>query len=371
MQQTIYAAFALLAALGAGDFAAVDESRETPTRFEYTQVHMGTRFRILLYAGSEGVANRAATAAMDRIAALDKALSDYKQDSELSLLGAASPTAKPVPLSDDLWNVLAYSQKLADRTEGAFDVTLGPYSRLWRRARRRKELPPKDLLQKAGHSVGYKKLILDHCRQTATLTSEKMRLDLGAIAKGYAADEALIVLRDRGIESALIDAAGDIVTTGPPPGKSGWKVTVANLSNAEAPTEKQGRVPQEHPEKSAPNESATGSRLVIKDAAVATSGDLYQHLEIDGRRYSHIIDPFSGIGLAGQTSVTIIAPDGMTADSLASAISVLGVDKGLALVRDMPGVACRFTWIDSDGKTSVRQTETFLPYMATSDPDEK
>ena len=347
MRQFILAGFAVLATLGAGDVAEGGEgvtgkADEALSRFEFAQVHMGTRFRIVLYAGSENAANLAATAAMQRIEDLDNALSDYKPESELSRLSAASPTTAAVAISDDLWNVLFRSQQLARQTDGAFDVTIGPHSRLWRRARRRKELPPNDLLDKARASVGHRHLRVHSCNKTAELLASNMRLDLGAIAKGYAADEALAVLREHGIGSAMIDAAGDIVVSNAPSGKESWRVAIASIAQ-----EKDGKEP------------ANASYLSLNNASIATSGDLYQHLEIDGKRYSHIIDPRTGVGISGQTSVTIIAPDGMTADSLASAVSVMGRKKGFAFLQKMPKVACRFAWIDDNGKPQVRDTKNF------------
>lgn len=322
----------------------------TLKRFEFAQVHMGTHFRILLYAESENAANIAGTAALKRIEQLDEKLSDYKHESELSRLSRSSPTEKPIAVSDDLWNVLSRGQRLARQTDGAFDVTIGPHSRLWRRARRRKELPPDEMLNKAKAAVGYRHLQLDSCQQTAELKVANMRLDLGAIAKGYAADEALLVLRDHGITSALIDAAGDIVCSDAPPNKPGWKVAIASLQRTQ--TEDQNSADEKE-------NTFQPHYLTVHNTSIATSGDLYQHLEIDGRRYSHIIDPRTGLGIAGQTSVTIVASDGMTTDSLASAISVLGVDQGFKLLKEMPSVACRFAWIDEQGEIQTRTTDNF------------
>jgi len=323
------------------------ESRDALRRFELTQSHMGTRFRIVLYADSEAVANRAATAAMQRIAAIDASLSDYKADSELRRISAASPMTDPMAVSDDLWNVLSHAQRLSAVSGGAFDVTVGPYSRLWRRARRRKELPTAELLATARERVGHRHVRLDSCGQSVQLLAPGMQLDLGAIAKGYAADEALAALRSHGIDAALVDASGDIVASDPPPNKAAWNIQVAGLGESRAD---EGSL-------------KAGGRMQIANRAIATSGDLYQHVEMDGRRYSHIIDPRTGIGIPGQTSVTVIAPNGMMADSLASAISVLGVEEGLRLAAETPNVACRFEWIEEGGTRHRRDTANFQQYV--------
>jgi thiamine biosynthesis lipoprotein len=278
---------------------------------------MGVPFKIILYAPNQETANAAFAAAFSRIAQLDRALSDYDPESELSRLSRTAPSEVGVRVSDDLWAVLARSQQLAAETRGAFDVTVGPYIRLWRRARRSKQLPSPERLLQARAAVGHEHLKLDARRYTARLLVPDMRLDLGGIAMGYAVDEALEVLRARGITRALVDASGDIGVGDPPPGQAGWTIDVAPLS-ADGPPARQ---------------------ISLAGAAVTTSGDAFQHVEIDGRRYSHIVDPRTGMGLTDRSGVTVIARDCITADSLATAVSVLGPREGLALVEKTPGAA--------------------------------
>jgi thiamine biosynthesis lipoprotein len=278
---------------------------------------MGTQFRIVFYAPDEAAAKKAADAAFARIAHLDDTMSDYKETSELMALGrqAGGP---PVKVSDDLFRVLAASQKVARRSDGAFDVTIGPVVRLWRRARRQRELPAPQRLAAARELVGYEKLILNEQARTARLLKKGMLLDLGGIAKGFAADEAQAVLKQHGIRSALVAAGGDIVVSGPPPGSPGWRIGIAPLDAPDKPPTRQ---------------------LVLKDAAVSTSGDAEQFVEINGKRYSHIVDPKTGVGLLGRNSVTVVAPNGMTSDSLATAVSVLGPAKGIELIDTTEGTA--------------------------------
>jgi thiamine biosynthesis lipoprotein len=204
--------------------------------------------------------------------------------------------------------MLDRSQRLARETRGAFDITCGPVVSLWRKARREKKLPDDAKLKEALGAVGHDKLRLDAGPRTAELLVPYMRLDLGAIAKGYAVDQALEVLRTHGIRSALVSGGGDMAVSGAPPGKKGWRIELAPLDVTNAPQE----------------------FVSLKNAALATSGDIFQHLEINGVRYSHILDPRTGVGLTDHSLVVVIAKDCTTADSLSTTVSVLGPDQGRA-----------------------------------------
>lgn len=287
-------------------------------RYQFTQPQMGMPFRIIVYAENENRATRAAEAAYARVAQLNNVLSDYEDDSELTLLSKTSGSGQAVRLSDDLWHVLDAAQRLSARSGGAFDVTVGPCVNLWRRARRQRELPEPARLEAARRAVGFRNLHLDARSQTATLQVPHMRLDLGGIAKGYALDAALQVLDAQGLSRALITCGGDMAAGDPPPGQPGWRIEIAPLDLTNAPPP---------------------HFVWLVRRGLATSGDLFQRLEIGGKRYSHIVDPRTGIGLTDHSLVTIIAPNAMTADSLATAVSVLGPKAGLALVEATPKVA--------------------------------
>lgn len=291
-------------------------------RYEFVQPQMGTEFQIVLYTTDEAVAKRAAGRAFARVAALNAVLSDYDDESELMRLcaGAGGP---PKPVSEDLWRVLTKAREVSERSEGAFDVTMGPVVRLWRRARRQRALPDAAALAVAREKVDYRLMELDPGRRTVRLARAGMRLDLGGIAKGYAADEALKVLRAEGISSALVAAGGDIALGDAPPGEAGWRIAIAAAGGGED-------LP----------------RLILKHANVSTSGDAEQFLEVEGVRYSHVVDPRTGLGVRGQSSVTVVARDGMTADSLATAVSVLGPDAGMNLVEETPGAAAIFVRVE-------------------------
>lgn len=285
-------------------------------RYESTERHMGVFFRIVVYAKDEESANAATGAAFSRVAELNRIMSDYDPESELSRLSKSSPTESPIKVSKELWTVLETSQRLSKKSRGAFDVTVGPMSRLWRRARRQKQLPRESRISEGKRSVGYLFMQLDETAQSVKLMRPDMRLDLGGIAKGFAADEALRTLRERGIRRALVDASGDLALGDPPPDKQGWRIGIAPLEPDAPPSE----------------------YLLLANCGVATSGDAWQHVEIDGTRYSHIVDPRTGLGLTDQSSVTVVAPSGMLADGYASAISVLGPESGIDLAESSEGI---------------------------------
>ncbi len=287
-------------------------------RFEFSKPQMGVPFRIVLYASSPEKAEAAARKAFSRVEELNQILSDYEYDSELSTLSRTAGSHSAVPLSPDLWNVLSRAQALSAETDGAFDITVGPLTSLWRKARREKQMPSPDKLSLAQRSVGWKLLHLDPKKRTATLLTNAMRLDLGSIAKGYAVDEAMKSLKQSGIRSALVAAAGDILVSKAPPKRKGWDISVGAFDTPDSP---QGFV------------------LSLSHRAVCSSGDFFQKLEIDGKRYSHIVDPKTGIGLTDHSLVTAIADDAITANTWATAISVMGPTKGLAKAESHGGLA--------------------------------
>ncbi|HEY3742692.1 MAG TPA: FAD:protein FMN transferase [Bryobacteraceae bacterium] len=275
-------------------------------RFEAVEPHMGSMVHIVLYAPDEDAAKRAFQSAFARVAELDGILSDYKADSELNRLCAA----RSAIVSIDLFRVLDASLRLASESQGAFDITAGPMIRLWREARKTGVLPDAAALRATQAHSGWRKLTLDRVTRRATLAEADMQLDVGGIAKGYVADEAVQTLKQHGIVSALVAASGDIAVSDPPPGKSGWDLTIELLG---------------------------GTRdIKLRNAAVSTAGDTEQFVEIGGVRYSHIINPATGQALTTPIAVSVIAPTGLEADGLDTTISVLGVERGLELLKPHP-----------------------------------
>jgi FAD:protein FMN transferase len=318
------------------------------TRFESTQTHMASKFTIALYAPDENTANRALDAAFARIAALDACLSDYAPESELVKLSQTAPTAEPVALSDDLFAVLSRAQEISRQSHGAFDVTVGPLTKLWRRARYTKDMPSDQRLREARAAVGFESLVLDPAAHTARLLKPHMRLDLGGIGQGYAADQALLELEKHGIHQAIVNASGDIVASGPPPGEPGWLVGVAPLASQAPP-------------------SVFG---YLAHQAISTSGDAFQFVELNHVRYSHIVDPHTGLGLTERSSVSILAPNCTDADALATAASVLGPTAGLQWIEALPDTEALFV-VAHDDQIVTRQTSGFAKWAVEKKTAEK
>lgn len=271
-------------------------------RHEFTAVHMGVQVRIVLFASSDTAARKAARAAFDRIAELDDKMSDYRPQSEVRMLSHRPGDWQPV--SRDLLAVLARAQDVSRQSGGAFDVTVGPLVQLWRASRRAGRLPEPEALARARSRSGAALLEVDSARAMVRLSVSDMQLDLGGIAKGYILQEALAVLRAHHIASALVEAGGDLAVGDAPPGLAGWSVSVAGADTA-----------------------VLRRASALTNAAVATSGGSEQFVEIGGVRYSHVIDPRTGLGVTGRHLVTVIAHDGALADAAATALNVLGPER--------------------------------------------
>lgn len=307
---------------------------------------MAIPFRIVLYSPEGMLATNAARAAFARIHELNSLLSDYDPNSELSRLSRTAGSGEAATLSRELATVLGRAQKVSAASRGAFDVTVGPLVQLWRRARRQGELPDPARLAEAKAAVGWESIQLKNDSRaapgsrtsqiTARLLKPGMRLDLGAIAKGYALDEATRVLKTNGIRCTLVTGAGDMVAGHSPPGQPGWKIELPPLDLPGAPP---------------------GRTVWLRNRSLATSGDLFQHVEINDVRYSHIVDPHTGYGLTDHGLVTAVGRDGITTDAVATALSVLPTNRGLALARKF-GVQARIIRAPG-GKLEVAQSPGF------------
>lgn len=271
---------------------------------------MGTRARVVLHAPDEDSAAAAAGRAFAEITRLERIMSDYDPNSEAMRLCRAQHGAWH-DVSPDLLDVLEKSRRVWKASAGAFDPTIGVLTRLWREARRTGELPAREKLDDARARVGLDKLRVDPDRARVLLERDGMRLDFGGIGKGYAAGRALDLLREMGHASALVEIGGDLALGEPPPGQSGWRIRVRTGLDDDR-------------------------QLVLSNVGVATSGDLDQSVEIGGVRYSHILDPQTGLGLTERIAVTAIAPEAWLADALASAASVMDPALSPSLARRWP-----------------------------------
>lgn len=279
-------------------------------RYEAAETHMGTLFRLVVWAESPPPFREA----FARVREIDEALSDYKPESELNrLCRTRDAIAGP-----DLWTVLVTARRVSEETSGAFDMTIGPVVQLWRQARRRGELPDPAAVRRARSLTGWRKIRLDPKIRRVRLTRPGIQLDPGGIAKGYAADEMLRLLASRGFPRALAAAGGDIVTGDPPPGRPGWAV-------------------------------AAGLRTItMAHRAVSTSGDTEQFIEIGGKRYSHIVDPRTGSGLTNRIQVSVEAGTGVLADAYSTAFSVMGEQRARRFAAAHPEITVR---IVTSGRT--------------------
>jgi len=376
-----------------------DDAAPSLQKFEYIRPKMGTGFRIVLYAADKKAADAGAEAAFARIDQLNAILSDYDPNSELSKLSQRTlngPMPEPVKVSDDLWRVLEQSQVAAERSDGAFDITVGPFVKLWRRSRDMGELPTPERLAEARKSVGYKLMMLDPQAHAVQLLAPHMRLDVGGIGKGYASSEALAVLKKLGITRAAVGAAGDLSVGDAPPGRQGWRVAIQSLPVNVGATQPStgpfdgfdgfdkltagkltaGKLrtgPASEPAVTgeaavAPDESPAfpdfgGAYVRLSNYGASTSSDTERFTIIDGQRYSHIIDPATGLGMTHRVGVTVIAPDDTTADWMALAVCLMGPETGMALVDSTPGAAARMVSLD-DGRAAVYESKRFKEFMA-------
>lgn len=277
-----------------------------------------------------------ANAAFGRMKQLNHIMSDYNLESELRQLCARSGT-NPFPVGEDLFKVLTRAQEVSELSSGAFDVTVGPVVKLWRRARKSIQMPDKDELEAALKLVDYQSMVLDPLKKTVWLKKTGMLLDLGGIAKGYAAEEALMMLKKMGITSALVAMGGDVALGDPPPNAKGWKVGIA-------PVLEEG--------------DAASRYMLLANCAVSTSGDTEQYVLLEGKRYSHLVNPKTGIGLTERISVTIVAQHGIDSDCLTKVVSIMGMTKGMELASKLEGISCRVV-IRKNDLLEVKKSENF------------
>lgn len=307
-------------------------------KHEFSHKQMGTQIGLIFYAPEHVDADAIARSVFQRIDVLNGSLSNYIADSELNKLGKTAHIA--VDVSPDLYQILKISVAYSQRTDGAFDISLGPLIDLWKAALKRKQLPSRKKIKSAQKKTGYG--YIEFPTDTSVkLRKSGMQLDLGGIGKGFAADEALKVLRENGIHAALVDMGGDITVSGPPPNTEYWILGFSYFDG---------------------NGDEVFNKVKLRNQAIATSGDLYQYTLIDGKRYSHIIDPKSGRALSNTIQVTTIAPTGAMADAYASALSVLGIKNGKKTVNRTIGLEA-FMVEDIPGHYAKWSTPGFLAHL--------
>lgn len=291
---------------------------------------MGVRLQITVYSDSAEIAGNAIQKAVAQVKKCNRIFSDYSRNSEVVQLARNSPS-QATKVSPELFYLLTEAQTVNRSTNGAFDVTLGKLTKLWRNARKDRKLPEPEVLTKALAEIGMQQVVLNPENRTVR-TKTDLEFDFGGIAKGYAADLAMESLREDGLSIALIDLGGDLAVGDPPPEKLGWNIAIAPLKKSEP----------------------ISRFITVSNCGIATSGDMEQFVEIDGKRYSHILDPKTGLGLQRRSSVTVIAEDATQADALASAYSVMSWDESRRHLKGLSFPAgllvqeyCEGEWMES------------------------
>jgi thiamine biosynthesis lipoprotein len=302
-------------------------------RFEFTRLCMGVPTRIVTWAPSREVAVDAAATAFGEIGRLDAIMSDYQRDSELNRL-SNSAGGPPESISEDLFRIVWLAQEISLASGGAFDITVGPAVLLWREARRSGVMPSEDALSRARDLIGYRLIRHEGPDHGWRLAKAGMRLDLGGIAKGFAAQRALDLMRRRGLPRTLVALAGDVAAGDAPPGERGWRIALEG--------ERGGR--------------PVGIALLANGSA-STSGDTEQFVQIGGRRYSHVIDPHTGIGLTTPRVVSIVGKiRAEYADALATAACVLGPEETRAMLARYSGAAGAAAVFEEPGPVGQQRT---------------
>jgi thiamine biosynthesis lipoprotein len=300
-----------------------------PVRFEFSHSSMGTLFTIAGYGSDSLLAKETASAAFSLIDRFNLIMSDYNPESELMQLCRRSVSSNYIPVSDELFHVLQESLYWSKWSDGIFDISIGPYSQLWRRAGRKDLMPDSAEFQKAAALVGYQNIKLDPANQSVLLTKSGMQLDLGGIAKGYTVDKIFNLFRNNGFDTVLVDGGGDIRVGEAPLDSHGWKIRIMNGDGQD-------------------------SIAFLSNCAIATSGDLYRFTEINGIRYSHIINPFTGYGITIPRTVTVLAHTCTEADVLASILSISGPEDGFKILQRRKEVSAFIMENEKDKKKMFR-----------------
>lgn len=313
-------------------------------RFQFSENKMGSSFNLIFYHTDSSEAISIAKQCFSIIDSLNNIFSDYTSKSEVGGL-ALQKIRRDIKVSGELFEMIVLSKKAWKKSDKTFDITIGALTRLWRKANKEKKNPEETEIKKAKRSTGFENLIVNEKLKTISFTKPGMKLDFGGIVPGYAAQKVIDYLRSKNIHHALADASGDIVMSDAPPGKNGWSIGV-NLPESE-------------------NE-LWDKKLELKNCAVSTSGDVYRYTIHNGKKYSHIIDPVTGYGVTSQRNVTVIAKNGAVADWLATACSILPIEKALALA-EKENAALQIAILKNE-KISTYKTGDFDGYFQKKEP---
>lgn len=279
---------------------------------------MGNQFEISVVAEEEAFAHLAIENAVEEIRRIERLLTTFSEESQTAQINAAAGS-HPVRVDDEVFSLIERSLKVSALTQGAFDLSYGSLDkRLWNFDTSLTSLPDSKTAKQSVRLINYRNILLDKKARTVFLKEKGMRIGFGGIGKGYAADKAKAVLQTLGVQSGVVNASGDLVTWGNQPNGKPWTVGISNPNAAHLPF----------------------SFLDISNAAIATSGSYEKFAMIGGKRYSHTIDPKTGLPVAGIKSVSIICSAAELADAMATPVMVMGIRAGLHLVNQLKGIAC-------------------------------
>ncbi len=287
---------------------------------------MGNRFEISVVADDETWANERIDMAVAEISRIEKLLTTFSDDSQTNQINA-NAGIKPVKVDEEVFTLIERSLKISDLTQGAFDITYGSIDKsLWNFDVNMKSLPDRETALKSVRLINHKNVLLNREGTTVFLKEAGMRIGFGGIGKGYAADKAKVILQQNGVTSGIVNAAGDLVAWGTQPGGRPWTIGIADPDQKHTPF----------------------STLNISNMAIATSGNYEKYALIDGKKYSHTIDPKTGLPVTGIKSVTIISPSAEFADAMATPVTVMGIKVGLGMIDQLNQIACVI--IDENGR---------------------
>lgn len=279
---------------------------------------MGNRFEISVVHEDKNWAEERIEEAIEEIRRIEKLLTTFSDDSQTNQINA-NAGEKPVKVDKEVFDLIQRSIRISNLTQGAFDITYGSIDKsLWNFDKNMTELPSREVAKEMVRLINYQNIEVDEAKTTVLLKEKGMRIGFGGIGKGYAADKAKALMQNNGVTSGIVNASGDLITWGNQPDGKPWTVGIADPNTKEKPF----------------------SALNISNYAIATSGDYEKFVMIDGKRYSHTIDPKTGLPISGIKSVTILAPNAELADALATPVMVMGVEVGLDLINQLKGIAC-------------------------------
>ncbi|WP_394995045.1 FAD:protein FMN transferase [Emticicia sp.] len=279
---------------------------------------MGNRFTISVVSNDKIWAEKQIDTAITEISRIEKLLTTFSDDSQTSQINE-NAGVKPIKVEKEVFELIKRSLRISSLTDGAFDITYGSIDkRFWNFDKEMTALPDAETAKQAVRLIDYRKVILDDENQTVFLKEAGMRIGFGGIGKGYAAEQTKRVLIQNGVKSGIVNAAGDLTTWGNQPNGKPWTIAIADPDT----------------------QNSAFSHLNISGVAVATSGNYEKYVIIDGKKYSHTIDPKTGFPVSGIKSVTILCTDAEIADAMATPVTVLGVEAGLSLINQMQQMAC-------------------------------